>query len=331
MSDSPLLGPWIRRFLLEHVVGERNLARNTQVSYRDTLRLLLPFLSTATHTPIDHLAVEDLGPAVVRRFLAHLEQVRGCGGATRNLRLGAIHSLAKFIGTRSPEHLAWAIEVRAIPFKKTATPTLAYLEKPELEAVLRVPNRQTVQGARDFAFLLFLYNTGARADEAAHLTVGDITGGSAAAVRLVGKGQKARHCPLWPRTVSALQGLIAGRAAPEPVFRNRLGQPLTRFGIYQLVRRAVAAASRQVPALGQKRISPHSMRHTCAVHLLRAGVDLNTIRAWLGHVSLDTTQVYAEVDLEMKAKALAHCELGEGPSVKRWRKGPGLMGFLRAL
>jgi len=238
MRDNSLLGPWIRRFLLEHVVAERNLARNTQASYRDTLRLLLPFLSTAIHTPVDRLAVEDLDPAVVRRFLAHLEQARGCGGATRNLRLGAIHSLAKFIGTRSPEHLAWAIALRAIPFKKTATPALAYLEKPELDAVLQAPNRQTALGARDFALLLFLYNTGARADEAAHLIIGDITWGSAPAVRLVGKGNKTRSCPLWPRTAAVLQSLAGGRAAPEPVFRNRLGQPLTRFGIYQLVRRA---------------------------------------------------------------------------------------------
>jgi site-specific recombinase XerD len=331
MPDNTLLGPWIRRFLLEHVVAERNLARNTQVSYRDTLRLLLPFLSTATGTPIDRLAVEDLSPAVVRRFLAHLEQARGCGGATRNLRLGALHSLAKFIGTRSPEHLAWAIELRAIPRKKTATPAIAYLDKPEMDAVLKVPNRQAALGARDFAVLLFLYNTGARVDEAARLTIGDVTWGSAPAVRLVGKGQKTRCCPLWPRTASVLQGLAGGRAASEPVFRNRLGQPLTRFGMYQLVRRAAVEASRQLPALGKKRISPHTMRHTCAVHLLRAGVDINTIRAWLGHVSLDTTHVYAEVDLEMKAKALAACEVPEQTSVKRWRKEPNLMEFLRAL
>ena len=331
MRDSTLLGPWIRRFLLEHGVGERNLARNTQASYRDTLRLLLPFLHAATGTPVDRLAIEDLGPAVVRRFLAHLEQARGWSGATRNLRLGALHALAKFIGTRSPEHLAWAIELRAIPFKKTATPTIAYLDKPELDAVLQVPNRHTDLGTRDFAILLFLYTTGARVTEAAHLTVGDVTWGSAAAVRLVGKGNTTRHCPLWPRTASVLQGVAGGRAAPEPVFRNRLGRPLTRFGIYQLVRRAVAEARRQFPSLGQKRISPHSLRHTCAVHLLRAGVDIHTIRAWLGHVSRDTTQVYAEVDLEMQARALAHCELREEASVKRWRKEPGLMGFLRAL
>lgn len=331
MRDPTLLGPWIRRFLLEHVVAERNLARNTQTSYRDTLRLVLPFLQTVAGTPIDRLAVDDLSPAAVRRFLLHLEQGRGCGGATRNVRLGALHSLAKFIGSRSPEHLAWAMELRAIPFKKTATPTLAYLDKPEMDAVLQAPNRQTSEGMRDYALLLFLYNTGARADEAAHLTIGDVTWGRAPAVRLVDKGNKTRQCPLWPRPAAALQGLAGTRAAAEPVFRNRRGQALTRFGMYQLVRRAVRTASRHLPALGQKRISPHSIRHTSAVHLLRAGVDINTIRAWLGHVSLDTTHIYAEVDLEMKAKALAMCEVATESPIKRWRKEPTLMEFLRAL
>ena len=331
MSDHTLLGPWIRRFLLEYMVGERNLARNTQISYRDTLRVLLPFLQTVTGTPIDRLTVEELTPAVLRRFLAYLEQGRGCGGATRNLRLGALHSLAKFIGSRSPEHLAWAIELRAIPFKKTAPSTLGYLDTPELAAVLRAPNRQTAEGKRDYAILLFLYNTGARADEAARLTIGDVTWGRTPAVRLVGKGNKTRQCPLWPRGAALLHDLAGDRAASEPVFRNRRGQPLTRFGIYQLVRRAVRTAARQLPALRRTRISPHTMRHTCGAHLLRAGVDLNTIRAWLGHVSLDTTQIYAEVDLDMKGKALAACEMPAESHIKRWRKEPGLMGFLRAL
>ena len=331
MRDNTLLGPWIRRFLLEHVVAERNLARNTQASYRDALRVLLPFLQAATGTPIDRLAVEELTPAVVRRFLAHLEQGRGCGRATRNLRLSALHSLAKFIGSRSPEHLAWAIELRAVPFKKTALPTLAYLEKPELDAVLQAPNRQTVQGARDYALLLFLYNTGARADEAARLTIGDVTWGRTPRSASSARGRRQRQCPLWPRTATVLQGLAGSRLPAEPLFRNRRGQPLTRFGIYQLVRRTARTASRQLPALGQKRISPHTLRHTCAVHLLRAGVDINTIRAWLGHVSLDTTHVYAEVDLEMKAQALAACDVPTETHVKRWRKEPGLMAFLRAL
>jgi integrase/recombinase XerD len=330
MSDRTLLGPWIRRFLLEHLVAERNLARNTQVSYRDTLVLLLPFMARVTKSPVDRLSVEALSPLVVRRFLEHLEKDRGCSGATRNLRLGAIHSLAKFIGTRSPEHLAWCTEVRAVPFKKTTKPTMAYLDKPEIDAVLKAPDRRSEQGARDYAVLLFLYNTGARVDEAAHLTTGDLTWGKSTSVRLMGKGTKTRRCPLWPQTAGALRGLARNRAAHEPVFSNRLGQPLTRFGIYNLVRRTVAQATLNLPALSAKRISPHSIRHTCAVHMLRSGVDINTIRAWLGHVSMDTTHVYADVDLEMKAKALERCDFPDETAVKRWRKGPGLIAFLKA-
>jgi site-specific recombinase XerD len=331
MRNLTLIGPWVRRFLLEHVVTERNLARNTQASYRDTLVLLLPYMSKLQKKAIDRLSVDDLSPSVVRSFLEYVEKERGCGGATRNLRLATIHSLAKFIALHSPEHVAWCSGIRAVPFKKTAKATLSYLDKPEMEALLTTPDLQTSRGRRDYALLLFLYNTGARADEAAHLSVSDITWGSAPAVRLVGKGNKTRWCPLWSRTADTLKPLVAGRAAQDFVFLNRLGQPLTRFGIYSLVRRAVTQASRGLPGLAAKRISPHCLRHTCAVHLLRSGVDINTIRAWLGHVSLNTTNIYAEVDLEMKAKALALCDLPEEVTTKPWHSDAGLIGFLKAL
>ena len=331
MRDTILLGPWIRRFLLEHLIVERNLARNTQASYRDTMVLLLPFMGRSLKTPIDRLTVDDLSPLLIRRFLAHLEDDRGCSGGTRNLRLGAIHSLAKFIGAHRPEHVAWCTEVRAVPFKKTAKPVMAYLDKPEMEALLNAPDRRTQQGARDYAMLLFLYNTGARVDEAAHVTVGDLAWSPSRAVRLLGKGNKTRYCPLWPQTAEVLKTLVRGRAAHDRVFLNRLGQPLTRFGIYNLVQRTVRQAGTAMPSLTDKRISPHSVRHTSAVHLLRAGVDINTIRGWLGHVSLDTTHVYAEVDLEMKAKALAHCDVPQPSHAKQWHQDTSIIGFLRRL
>ena len=331
MADKALIGPWIRRFLLEHLVAERNLARNTQASYRDTLTLLLPFLSLTQKVPIDRLTIEDLSSVMLRRFLEHLEKERGCRDVTRNQRLGAIHSLAKFVGMRSPEHLAWCTEIRTIPFKKTAKPVMPYLEKPEMDALLKTPDLPTAQGARDYALLLFLYNTGARVEEAARLTVADLALENSPAVKLVGKGNKARYCPLWPLTAEVLKPLTLGRALHERVFLNHRRQPLTRFGIYNLLQRIVDQASLKTPTLKTKRISPHCVRHTCAVHLLRSGVDINTIRAWLGHVSLDSTHVYAEVDLEMKAKALAHCDVPEEPGVKRWRKEPSLMAFLKAL
>jgi site-specific recombinase XerD len=265
-----------------------------------------------------------------------LEKDRGCGLATRNQRLAAIHSLARFIGLHSPEHLEWTGQIASIEFKKVARPLLGYLEKDELDALLKAPDQRTVQGRRYYAVLLFLYNSGARADEVAHVQIGDLDLGivssrDGSSVVLRGKGNKLRRCPLWPRTVDELRPLIDRRAASQHVFLNRRGQPLTRYGVYAVVERYAARVARKLPPLAKKRVSPHTIRHTTATHLLRAGVDINTIRAWLGHVSLCTTNVYAEVDLEMKAKALVKCDIKGGKPKKPWRKNPGLMEFLRTL
>jgi site-specific recombinase XerD len=332
MADKGLLGPWVRRFLLEHVVAERNLSRNTQASYRDTLTLLLPFGGSCSKRPIDRMAVEDLTPAIVRRFLDHLQRDRKCSGTTRNQRLNAIRSLARFIGTRSPAHLAWCSEIRSIPFKKTAKALVGYLEKEEMDALLKQPNRGTALGTRDHALLLYLYNSGSRADEAARLIIGNLRLDDSPAVRILGKGNKPRMCPLWPETSKALTHLVGNREPSSPVFINRRNEPITRFGIHRLVRHYAALASKAVPSLAGKRVSPHIIRHTTAVHLLRAGVDINTIRAWLGHVSLDTTHVYAEVDMEMKAKALAKVDISAVPKApRRANATPSLMNFLKAL
>lgn len=332
MVDKDLLAPWVRRFLLEHVVTERNLARNTQISYRDTLTLLLPFAGARSGRPIDRLTVEDLSPAIVRKFLEYLERDRHCGGATRNQRLSTIHSLARFIGMRSPVHLAWCSEVRSIPLKKTAKTIIGYLEKPEMDALLSQPDRRTMLGARDYALLVFLYNSGARADEAARLTIGNLQLGTSPSVRILGKGNKLRMCPLWPKTASLLARLVSGRDENATAFLGRTHQPMTRFGIHRVVTQYADLASKNIPSLLRKSVSPHTIRHTTAVHLLRAGVDINTIRAWLGHVSLDTTHVYAEVDLEMKSKALASLDISELKSApQRTTTPPSLMMFLQGI
>jgi integrase/recombinase XerD len=331
MKDKSLLGPWIRRFLLEHLVAERNLSRNTQASYRDTLTMLLPFASKQGGCAIDRMTVEELTPEVVRKFLDHLERDRQCSEVTRNQRLATIHSLARFIGTRSPVHLAWCSEIRAVPFKKTAKTAIGYLEKAEMDALLNQPDRRTSLGVRDHVLLLFLYNSGARADEAAKLTVGNLQLGASPSVRLHGKGNKVRICPLWSTTATSLTRLVADRNKSEAVFLGRTNQPLTRFGIHRLVTQYAAMASETAPTLATKRVSPHTVRHTTAVHLLRAGVDINTIRAWLGHVSLDTTHIYAEVDLEMKEEALARVDISNLRPPPRQPSLPSLMAFLKAL
>jgi integrase/recombinase XerD len=335
MTNVDPLGPWIRRFLLEYLISERNHSRNTQLSYRDTLTLLLSFVGTQLRKPVDQLSVTDLSAERARSFLTHLEQIRSCGTATRNVRLAALRSLAKFVAERSPEHIEWSGEICSIPFKKADQRSLTYLEKSELDALLDAPNRATDQGRRDYVLLLFLYNTGARANEAAQLVVGDLNLAARkqdySSVTIRGKGNKFRCCPLWPSTATQLRALVGNRSPNERVFLNRRRQGTTRSGIYLMVERYVAKIAPQMPSLAGKRVSPHCIRHTTATHLLRSGVDINTIRAWLGHVSLETTNVYAEVDLEMKAKALALCDIGGTARPRRWRDDPGLMTFLRSL
>lgn len=331
MRDTTLMGPWVRRFLLEHLVGERNLARNTQQSYRDTLCLLIPFVSGRLHKSVDHLQMTDVSADIVRSFLTDLESSRGSSITTRNQRLAAIHALARFVGEHSPEHIDWCTQLRCIPYKKTTQAVVPYLDKAEIDALLACPDRCTAQGRRDYALLLFLYNSGARADEVAQLTIGDVDIASAS-VRIIGKGRKQRQCPLWPATVCELSALIAQRAPLERVFLNRCRQPMTRFGIYALVERIALKAQIQARSLAMKRVSPHSIRHSTASHLLRAGVDINTVRAWLGHASLDTTNIYAEIDLESKANALAKCDITEQQKTKkRWAEDPKLMAFLHSI
>ncbi len=338
-AEHHLLGSYIRRFLLEHVVADRNLSRNTQHSYRDAIRVLLRFMTKRHRIDPAHLTVEHVTADVVREFLQYLEQERQNTAATLNQRVTVIHSLFRFVGRHVPELVERASQIQAVPLRRVDYPAVPYLEKAEIDALLATPDRQRRQGQRDYALLLFLYNTGARADEAAHLTRGALDLGRPAFVRILGKGRRMRLCPLWDHTVQVLREFLGDRLhgpAEAPVFLNVRGQPLTRFGIYAVVERLVARAAPRMPSLKTKRVSPHSVRHATAVHLLRAGVDINTIRAWLGHVSLETTNRYAQVDLEMKAKALAACAISGktpagDPSTVVGRKPQDLMTFLASL
>jgi integrase/recombinase XerD len=331
MPDHALLGPWIRRFLLEYLVMQRNLSVNTRASYRDMLTILLPFAAGRLGKPVDRLLVIDLAPDLIRAFLADLEDTRHCSVATRNQRLAGIHALARFIGESSPEHVEWCTQIRLIPIKKTIQINITYLDKPEMAAILAAPDRTAPQGKRDYALLLFLYNSGARATEACTVRIADVDW-RAQSVRILGKGNKHRICPLWPATVEQLRLCAGQRGRDERLFVNCNGLPMTRFGIHTMVERHTARALPQFPSLADKKVSPHVIRHTTASHLLRAGVDINTVRAWLGHVSINTTNIYAETDLETKARALDTCapaadEIGR----KHWKDQPELMAFLRAL
>jgi site-specific recombinase XerD len=335
MSKDAHIGPWVKRFLLEYLVSERNLSRNTQRSYRDTLALFLPFASARKKTPIDRLEVMDLSREAIRDFLDHLEQSRGCSVRTRNQRLAALHALVRFIAERSPEYIDWCGQVRSIPFKRFARKELSYLEKPEMDALLAAPDLRTRQGARDHALLLFLYNSGARVSEATALRIVDLDlrPNRIGSAQLRGKGNKTRRCPLWPATCNELLALVRNRSPDDPVFLNRLGQPLSRHGVHWMVRKYIRAVAASCPALATRSISPHTLRHTTATHLLRSGVDINTIRAWLGHVSIDTTNIYAEVDLQRKADVLARSHPFQAAPAhnKRWKDDPSIIEFLRSL
>ena len=331
------MGHFVRRFLVEEMAADRNLSPNTRKSYRDTIRLLFGHIAEQHATDPARVTVEQVDATVVRGFLAHLEHQRGNATSTRNLRLAALHSLFRFIARQAPELVEHAAAVQAIPPRRAAVPAMAYLDKHEVDAMLGVPDRARAQGRRDHALLLFLYNTGARASEAAGVAVADLAP-DIRAVRLDGKGRKIRTCPLWFRTAKVLRELLGTRldGPPEaPVFLNVHGRPITRYGIHGLVVRTAASAAESVPSMRRKRVSPHTLRHTTAVHLLRAGVDINTIRAWLGHASLETTNRYAEVDLEMKAKALQTCARDEVEPAQAatpgWHADSELLAFLASL
>ena len=335
MRDNSTLGSWLRRFLTEHLVSERNLSRNTQLGYRDTFTLLLPCLAEQVGKPPERLAVRDLGSEQVLACLAGLAEQRACSPQTCNQRLAAIRAFARFVASRDPEHLEWAGRIRAISAKRADPPPVHYLEKHEMDALLAVPDRTTAQGCREYAVLVFLYNTGARVSELTRLTVGDLQLAdrpeSHSLVTLHGKRGRIRRVPVWPSTATVLSELAGDRPATASVFHSRTGRPFTRFGIRALVKRCAEAAAQRVPSVTAKAVSSHTLRHTCATHLLRAGVDLNTIRAWLGHVSVDTTNIYAEVDLETKAQAIACCDPPKTQPARPWKEDKGLLEFLQTL
>jgi len=298
MIDGHLLDPCVQCFLLEEAT-DRHLTRNTQHSYRDAIQLLLRFLHEQHGLELAGVMIEQVSAAVVQGFLAHLEDQRGNSVSTRNQRLKAIHALFHFIARRSPELAGHAAEIHAIPPRRLPAPAIAYLEQAEIEALLGAPDRRTAQGERDYALILFLYNTGASTSEVAELTVSAITLDDNPVVRFVGRRATPRICPLWPHTAEVLRRLLGARLdgpGDAPVFHNVRHRPITRFGIHSLVARMTEKAAAAMPMLRSKRVSPHTIRHTTAVHFLRAGVELDTVCAWLGHVSVDTMHRYAQIE-----------------------------------
>jgi site-specific recombinase XerD len=334
------LGPLVHTFFVDHLAIVKGLQPASIRSYRDGLRLFLCFAARDAGCKITRLTIEDLGFERVVAFLRYLEDERKNQARTRNQRLAILHAFFAFLATRVPEALATAERVERIPTKRTPPAQTHFLGRSDVEKILAaVPSRRR-HAMRDQVLLLLLYNTGARAQEVAELRVQDVDLDPPYRIRLHGKGDKWRVCPLWPRTAEQLRSLLQDRGTEshpdDPLFRSQQGGPLTRFGIYKLVRRHAAALDCALPGPLPGRVSPHVFRHTTAMHLLEAGVEVNVIRGWLGHASLTTTHRYAEIGIRAKEKALAACSPpiepnSAFPSKPVWRNDDALLAWLDSL
>ncbi|HTF24196.1 MAG TPA: tyrosine-type recombinase/integrase [Candidatus Limnocylindria bacterium] len=332
------IGQVLFAFFEDHLKVQKGLRPGSVRSYRDTLKLFLVYVATACRRPVTRLTLPDLTSERVLEFLRMIESSRGNQVRTRNQRLAALHTFYRYLAVRRPEMLAEAERVEGIPTKRTQAPNTLYLEREEIDALFRALPREGPFALRDRALLMLLYNSGARVQEIADLRVTDVDLNGPFRVRLHGKGDKWRSCPLWPETAEVLKQLETVHSADKsvPLFTSHKFRPLTRFGIYKLVKRHTASLHSSSSGTKRCGVSPHVFRHSTAVHLLEQGVDVNVIRGWLGHVSLDTTHRYAEITLRTKQAAVAACLPPVGTSETfrpsaGWRKDQDLMKWLCSL
>ncbi len=322
----------LQQFFQRRLLAECGASAHTIASYRDTFELLLRYAERQTGRTASALTLADLDAPLVLAFLDHLEHERGNTPRTRNLRLTAIRSFMRYASLRDPVALPVAARVLAISPKRFDRPALDFLTRAEVEALLDAPDQASWSGQRDAVLLAVLYNSGARVSELAGLRIADLLLDRASALHLHGKGRKERVIPLWKRTTSQLRAWLPriDQSPDAPVFPNRAGKPMTRSGIEQRLRGAISKASQRCPSLAARRISPHTLRHTTAMHLLQSGVDITVIALWLGHEDTATTHLYIEADLAMKEAALKRLD---EPSLKpvRYKAPDRLLAFLEAL
>jgi site-specific recombinase XerD len=327
-----LLAPTLQAFFIERLGRQRQASPHTVAAYRDTLRLLLGYAQMQLGIQPSQLAFSDVDATRIAGFLDHLEARRGNGARTRNARLAAIHSLFRFAALRHPEHAALIARVLAIPPKRSDRALLTFLTPTEIDVLLKSPDRSTWTGRRDHALLLVAIQTGLRASELTGLTCGDAHLGTGAHLSCHGKGRKHRTTPLLPATAAVLRVWLAERAGQptDPLFPTRQGRRLSRDALEHRLSHHVRNAARSCPAIGTKKITPHVLRHTAAMQLLRAGVDTSVIALWLGHERIDTTQIYLHADLTIKERALARTT---PPNTQPGRYQPpdALLAFLQSL
>lgn len=322
----------VQEFFTEYLVAQRALSPRTVASYRDSMTLFLGYATQQLGKQPVAVQLTDITPELVLKFLAHLERERHNSVRSRNLRLTAMRAFLKFAGRRDVAALHSVERVMAVSMKRFERPLLGHLTRPEMIAVLGYPGIDWTS-RRDHLLLSLLYNTGARVSEIVGVRVVDVVLDGAACVHLHGKSRKDRSVPLWKSTAAAIRAwlqanpTLRGSAALLP---NRSGHPMTRCNVAQRLAIAVDRASIEQPSLKTKRVSPHSLRHTTAMHLLQSGVPFNVIALWLGHESTNTTHRYVEANLEMKEKALARLEAPD-IKLKRYRASDDLMRFLKTL
>lgn len=332
------VGQTIFAFFEDYLKAQKGLRPGSIQSYRDTLKLFLLHVAATRRRPITRLTLEDLSSERVLDFLRMIETTRKNQVSTRNQRLAALHTFYRYLAVHHPEMLAEAERVEAIPSKRTPPPQTHYLERDEIDSLFQVLPKQGVLALRDRALFMILYNTGARVQEVADLRTVDVDLDGPLRVRLHGKGDKWRSCPLWPETAELLKELMRRSQGNQsgPLFQSRQRKPLTRFGIYKIVKRHSKDLHIHLQGKNCCGISPHVIRHSTAVGLLEQGVDVNVIRAWLGHVSLETTNRYAEITLRTKQAAVAAClpppDTSEAlRSNNGWRRDEELIKWLSSL
>ena len=322
----------LQDFFLRRLIAQRGASARTVEAYRDAFELLLGFAQRRTGKPPSALGLADLDAPLVLDFLDYLETERGNAVRTRNARLAAIHSFMRYAAVRDPASLPITARVLAIPAKRFDRPVLGYLSREQVAAILAAPDRRTWSGRRDAVLLATAYNTGARVSELTALRVRDVLLDRQAAVHLHGKGRKQRVIPLWKTTTAQLRGwLKEPDSGPDaPVFPNRTGRPLTRSGVRDRLDRAVAIAAQSCPSLHGHHVTPHTLRHSTAMHLLQSGADLATIALWLGHSSPAVTHQYLEADLAAKEAVLRRL-VDPRPTPARFHPNDQLLAFLQGL
>lgn len=326
------LAPTLQAFFTDRLIAQRSASPHTVAAYRDTMRLLLKFAHDQLAKQPSDLRIDDIDAPLVGAFLEHLEHDRRNSIRTRNARLAAIHSLYRFAALRHPEHAALIQRVLAIPPKRFGRALVTYLTEPEVDTLLAAPDRTTWTGRRDHTLLLVAIETGLRASELTGLTCGDVRLTTGAHITCQGKGRKNRATPLTRQTTSVLSVWLTerGGSPTEPLFPTRRGTCLSRDAIEHRIAKHAAVATQRCPSLAAKKITPHVLRHTAAMRLLHAGIDIAIIALWLGHESTDTTQIYLHADMTIKERAISKTQPAN-TTAGRYQPQDTILTFLESL